>query len=282
MAANKKTDEMPARTGEAWWRRFRNWQDDVPPLLAASGLAAAVAHQRRIIIKPNLVEPVPPPITTPVALVAALVAYLREVAPHAELVVAEGVGSLRHDTWHVFRELGYLDLARRQGVELVDLNDAPLVRLVDPTCLRWPEMYLPAMVFDAFLISVPVLKAHSLAGVTLTMKNMMGLAPPAHYQQGGHWKKASFHHRVQEAVHDLNRYRAPDFTLLDATVGMAEAHLWGPTCQPPVNRLIAGFDPVAVDAIGAGLLGQDWRRIGHIRLGDGVLGSATATAVEVA
>ncbi|MCI5139915.1 MAG: DUF362 domain-containing protein, partial [Candidatus Electrothrix sp. AR1] len=132
----------------------------------------------------------------------------------------------------------------------------------------------PKIATDSFLLSVPVLKAHTLAGVTLTMKNMMGLAPPEHYHQGGGWKKAAFHNRVHEAVADLNRYRSPDFTVLDATIGMAEAHLWGPTCNPPVKKLVAGFDPVAMDSYGAALLGKDWQSIGHIADVDGELGQA--------
>lgn len=59
-------------------------------------------------------------------------------------------------------------------------------------------------------------------------------------------------------------YRAPDFTLLDATVGMAKAHLWGPVCDPPVGILAAAFDPVSIDAYGASLLNRGWREIGHI------------------
>ena len=111
---------------------------------------------------------------------------------------------------------------------------------------------------------------------------MMGLAPPAHYQQGGHWKKASFHQKIQEAVFDLNRYRTPDFTLLDATVGMQQAHLWGPPCDPPVNRIAAGFDPVAIDAYGCSLLGREWQKIGHLRMAHGELGMADPlTVIEV-
>jgi uncharacterized protein (DUF362 family) len=135
-------------------------------------------------------------------------------------------------------------------------------------------MYLPEILFDVFLISIPVLKAHSLAGVTLSMKNMMGAAPPAHFQQGGHWKKAAFHENVQEAVFDLNQYRTPDFSILDASVGMREAHLWGPTCNPPHNTLAASTDPVAIDAYGSHLLKRKWQQIGHIAMADGVLGSA--------
>ena len=52
--------------------------------------------------------------------------------------------------------------------------------------------------FRRFSYFSSVLKAHSLAGVTPTMKNMMGLPPPAHYQQGGYWKKASFDETIQK------------------------------------------------------------------------------------
>lgn len=135
-------------------------------------------------------------------------------------------------------------------------------------------MYLPDLVLDNFLISVPVLKAHSLSRVTLTMKNMMGCAPPAHFQGSGGWGKSSFHQRIDEAVFDLNRYRTPDFTVLDASVGMAQAHLWGPTCKPPVNRIAVSYDPVAIDAYGTTLLKRSWQDIKHIRLAHNVLGIA--------
>jgi uncharacterized protein (DUF362 family) len=177
----------------------------------------------------------------------------------------------------VFDALGYDKL---NGISLLDLNEAPLVHKRNSECSRLPEMYLPEIVFDSFLISVPVLKAHSLAGVTLTMKNMMGLAPPAHYQQGGSWKKASFHHQIQKAVFDLNRYRTADFTLLDATIGMQKAHLWGPTCNPPPNRLAAGYDPVAMDSYGCSLLDIDWNSVGHLHRAHGVLGKAEPLTVH--
>ncbi|MEN8231983.1 MAG: DUF362 domain-containing protein [Thermodesulfobacteriota bacterium] len=258
---------------------FTSWQESVPRLLDATGLPDRLAAEKRIIIKPNLVEPLKPPITTPVELIAALVDFIHASLPHLEIIIGEGCGSSSKNTWQIFDILGYSKLADRTGVTLLDLNEAPLVHMQDSKCGRWPEMYLPRIVFESFLISVPVLKAHSLAGVTLTMKNMMGLVPPAHYQQGGHWKKAAFHQNIQEAVFDLNQYRTPDFTLLDATIGMQEAHLWGPTCDPPPNRLAAGYDPVAMDSYGSSLLGIKWNSVGHLDMAHGILGSAAPLTV---
>ena len=258
---------------------FTSWQENVGRLLDATGLLDRLASVKRVLIKPNLVEPLEPPITTPVELIAELVDYIHAFEPGLEIIIGEGCGSSTNNTLEVFEKLGYCSLADRTGVSLLDLNEAPLVHMKDSNCKRWPEMYLPKIVFESFLISVPVLKAHSLAGVTLTMKNMVGLAPPEHFQQGGHWKKASFHQNIQEAVFDLNRYRTPDFTLLDATVGMQEAHLWGPTCDPPANRLAGGYDPVAIDSYGCSLLGAKWNAVGHIDMAHGILGRAAPLTV---
>ena len=275
-------NSVDSNLGKVFTTQFISWQEGVTAVLKASGLAEQLDPGQQILIKPNLVEPQDPPITTPVEIVGALIDYLRSVSPDSTIIIGEGCGSHSNDTWHVFNVLGYTDLAAAKKVTLVDLNEADLIKKQDKNCRRWPEMFLPQIAYDSFLISVPVLKAHSLAGVTLTMKNMMGLAPPSHYQQGGPWKKASFHQGIQEAVFDLNRYRTPDFTLLDATVGMQEAHLWGPTCDPPANRIAAGFDPVAIDAYGCRLLGRDWQRIGHLRMAHSILGLAEPlTVVEV-
>ncbi|MFH7319438.1 DUF362 domain-containing protein [Desulfurivibrio sp. D14AmB] len=251
-----------------------DWVGATGRLLDRAGLAAVLDDRRPIVLKPNLVKAAPPPITTPVALVAALVDYLQRARPGAEIIVAEGCGAKEYDTDHCFTTLGYAQMAMERGVKLIDLNQAPLTRLSRPQYGRWPEMHLPTLLLDAFLISLPVLKAHTLAKVTLTMKNMMGAAPPACYQQGGHWKKAAFHQEIQAAVADLNRYRCPDFTLLDATIGLSKSHLGGPLCRPSPGLLAASFDPVAIDAFGAGLLGHDWQTIGHIRSLDGELGRA--------
>jgi len=261
------------KAGRVYTLRPRMPDHDLPRLLDAAGLSQAVRDADRILIKPNLVEALPPPITTPVDIIEALIDYLQAVT-RAEIIVGEGTGSLEYETWRPFEELGYTEMAGNRGIRLIDLNSEECVQLSGSGCRRWPTMFLPVIAMNSFLISVPVLKAHTLAGVTLTMKNMMGLAPPAHYQQGGAWKKSSFHHGIQEAVADLNRYRTPDFTLLDARKGMAEAHLYGPRCDPPPGILAASYDPVAVDAFGTGLLGRNWRDIGHISMLNGELGRA--------
>lgn len=254
--------------------RMEDWDAAVQAVLDAAGLVRVLGDTGLVLIKPNLVEALEPPVTTPVILVEAIVAYLQEKVPDCRIVVGEGTGAINYDTFHCFDILGYTKMARERKIDLLDLNGEPLRRRQKTECSRWPELYLPKILDDAFLLSVPVLKAHSLSDVTLTMKNMMGCVPPSHYRKGNSWGKSAFHDRIQEAIFDLNRYRCADFTLLDATVGMAEAHLWGRHCHPPVGRLAAGWDVVAMDSYGTSLLGRKWQDVGHIRYAHTHLGKA--------
>ncbi len=256
---------------------FVDYARSVPEALEAIGAPPVLASQRRILVKPNLVNGSPFPVTLPADAVETLVRAIRRWSG-AEILVAEGTGDSRLSTGEVFRLQGYDRTARRLGVALVDLNEEPLVRREDPACRVFPEFWLPRVALESFVVSFAVLKPHSLAGVTLSLKNMMGFAPPSRYQQGGAWKKSAFHRRMHESIFELNRYRRPDLALVDASVGLAEHHLGGPPCEPPVGRFLAGFDPVAVDAAGSALLGTEWTRVDHIRMAHGVLGDATAGA----
>ncbi len=244
---------------------YVSYPESVPKALDAIGAGVVLQQQARVLIKPNLINMSPFPVTTPAACVEAVIEYVRSCSK-AAIVVGEGCGDPSIETDEVFDRLGYGELARRQGVELVDLNHAPLGKLEDKDCPVFQEMYLPEIAMSHYLISVPVLKAHSFSEITGTLKNMIGLAPPKYYSgRFGTWKKAVFHGRMHESIVDLNTYRTPDLSLMDATVGMPDYHLGGAHCDPPVNKLLAGFDPVEVDRRSAELLGLRWQDIPHLK-----------------
>jgi uncharacterized protein (DUF362 family) len=255
---------------------FCSYEESVTALMELIDVARVLGEQKRVVIKPNLVNTSPPPVTTPVQLVAVIVDYIKAVS-NAEIFIAEGCGAPLYNTHRPFHKLGYTDLAKSKGAVLVDLNHAETTELTDHRCRVFPRFMMPRLVMDSFLISVPVLKKHFLAKVTLTMKNMLGCAPTDHY--GGFvWKKSRFHKKLHRSIFEMNLYRAPDLTILDASVGLACHHLGGPKCRPPVGKLVGGFDPVAVDAYGAELLGVDWRSVEHINLANTVIGRADCCA----
>lgn len=253
---------------------FTDEKQSLRAALQAIGAPGVLASQKRILIKPNLINDSPPPVTVPVSAVEALITLIREWSG-AEILIGEGVGSATLETPEVFQTLGYETMARHLDITLIDLNSSPLSSFRRKEFHVFPEIRLPQILFESFVISFAALKAHSLAAVTLSMKNMIGCAPPSHYQAGGHWKKSAFHGSMHRAIFELNCYRAPDLSLIDGRTGLAEYHLGGAECDPPVRKWVAGLDPVAVDAAGARLLGVDWKTVDHICMADGVLGQAS-------
>ncbi|MFA5859713.1 MAG: DUF362 domain-containing protein [Elusimicrobiota bacterium] len=243
---------------------FKSYEVTVVEALDKIGAGEVIAKQKRVIIKPNLVTDLPPPVTTPPELCEVIVNYVRKVAPNTEVVIAEGCGEADGGTEDVFKSLGYTELAKKLGVPLIDLNLAPLIKLSLPGNKVFREFYIPEIAMDSYIISVPMLKAHSLSVFTGSMKNMMGFAPPKYYQAGGHWKKSMFHNRMQEAILDLNRYRKADLTVFDATIGLEEYHLGGKECYPRINKILAGYDPQEVDRAAAKLLGINWQKVMHL------------------
>lgn len=243
---------------------YVTYEQSVETALKRLDANTVFAEQSIVLIKPNLVNDSLHPVTTPAPCCEAIIKYIKACSK-AEIIIAEGSGDASLETHDIFYSLGYHDLARRYGIKLVDLNHEPLVKKEDARCPFFPEIYLPKIAFESFIISVPVLKAHSLSTLSGTLKNMVGFAPPKYYSgQYGVWKKAVFHKDVHQATLDLNQYRTPDLTVLDASIGLSEYHLGGPECTPPVNKIIAGFSPVEVDRLAAGLLGLNWREIPHL------------------
>lgn len=243
---------------------FLSYQESVAKALDLINADRILAQTSAVLIKPNLVNASPHPVTTPASCCEAIIAYVKTCSK-AKIVVAEGTGDASLETQEVFELLGYTQLASRTGISLVDLNTEPLQKLEDHRCPYFPEIYLPKIAFTHFIISVPVLKAHSLASITGTLKNMMGFAPPKYYASGyRNWKKAMFHGDVQQAIIDLNRYRTPDLSVMDASVGLPDFHLGGRHCSPPVGKIIAGFDPQMLDREAAKLLGLNWMKIPHL------------------
>ena len=102
------------------------------------------------------------------------------------------------------------------------------------------------------------------------MKNMFGIAPAKYYSNS--WNKSKLHSpSTDKSVVDVCLYKKPDLSIVDASVALAGMHLAG--TKKNIGLILAGFDPVAVDAIGSELLGHNPERLEYLTLSDGLLGS---------
>lgn len=124
---------------------------------------------------------------------------------------------------------------------------------------NWP-FYRSALEVDK-IINVPVAKQHSLAKLSMGMKNLMGVI-------GG--KRDSLHQGIDVALADISAYLRPTLTVLDAyRILMRNGPQGGSLSDARETRVLAaGIDPVAVDAFGCSLFDIDPRRIGYIREGE--------------
>ena len=244
---------------------FESYEISVPEALRHAGLADRAAQARRIIIKPNLLEDLPPPTTTDVRCVAAIIRFIRAEIPGAEIIIAEGSGGC--DTAQAFHALGYDDLSEDLDVPLIDLDRQPVREIEVPGVKQWAAIKLTEPVLDGFLISAAVLKHHTITAVTLSLKNLIGILPEKYYSGFWSYKKSMVHKDdVEKVIHDINVIRRVDFAVIDAAVGQQGSHLRGGTpFNPPVNRIIASHNPVAADEAGCRLLSIDPAHVEHIQ-----------------
>ena len=243
---------------------------DVRAMVEAGLARFPEPEQETVVIKPNLIIDRPGP-TTPVDVVEAVATHY---LPEHRVVVAEGSGWC--ETWEAFTDLGYLALKTRYGVELVDLNYADTSLLERPDALVLKRFELPEVLRGAYLISLALLKTHSLTGVSLSMKNMLGVAKGELVPAG---KKRRFHKLgIHESIVDICAYRMPDLAIIDGRSACVGGELGGRLV--PYGAIIFSDDPVAADAVGAHLLGLDPMSIRHLRLAH-ELGLGTADLDQI-
>jgi uncharacterized protein (DUF362 family) len=242
------------------------------------GLADVIRPGARVGIKVNMtgayyqdgfVDPSPVEwFATNPAVVGALCELLID-AGASKIYVVESLGTAKPS---VFDLWGYREMANSVGAELVDTsNPDPYNDFADvPVGEGWfiHETYkLNALLteFDTF-VSIGKMKPHAFAGVTMSMKNLMGLTPLSVYCNlpGQTWRQSLHGDRQMDArlprvLLDLNRARPIHLALADGIMTMeGGADAWEDgVAQVKPGLLIAGKNPLATDATGTRLMGFD-------------------------
>ncbi len=212
---------------------------------------------KRILIKPNLVEPLPCTTgqTTNPALVEALVQWCRAHGA-AEIAIGEGPSYFqpRRDLAECFERTGMADVSRRQQVRWILFDNEPFRAFKNYSPATPPVFHLSEHAFCwDHIINVPVPKTHYLTTVSIAMKNLKGFIKRE--------EKPSFHYCGQGGIHgavtQLCTIIRPGLNVIDCSVPLH--------CDRPF--IVAGTDIVAVDAFTTALMGIDPDSIQTIILG---------------
>jgi len=135
-----------------------------------------------------------------------------------------------------------------KGVDVKHMEDERFrkVTLNGRTLREW-ELYDEAVSADVF-INVPIAKHHGLTGLTLGLKNIMGV-------MGGN--RGFIHRSIDEALADINAVLKSRLTIIDATrILTANGPQGGnPRDVKVLNKVIASIDIVAADAYATTLFG---------------------------
>lgn len=271
----------PLRSAETFIGSASGYQDDLVTILREGlktlAYSASSFKGRRILIKPNLVEPHAGHghINTHPTLVRAAVDLFRRMDA-AEVVIAEGTGH-RRDSLLVLETSGFAEAVVEDRVPFFDLNTGPIQRVANQggyTSMK--ALFLPRLALDVdVVVSLAKMKTHHWAGVTLSMKNLFGIMPGCVYG----WPKNVLHQEgIQRSILDINATFRPHLCIVDGIVGMEGD---GPIMGTPVrsNVVVMGKSASAVDATCARVMGIDPHKIPYLKVADRRIGPIAEGAI---
>lgn len=232
-----------------------DYKEMTKELLSACGLSGQIGDRNsRIAIKPNLVSPTPASFgaTTHPEIVEGVIEYLKENS-FSNIVIMEGswVGDKTEEAYEI---CGYRELSEKHGVPFVDTQKE---KGIERDC-GGMKLKVCACVQDIdFLINIPVLKGHCQTKITCALKNLKGLIPNS--------EKRRFHAMgLHKPIAHLSAGIRQDFILVDNICGDLDFEDGG---NPVVmNRILAGRDPVLIDAYVCHLMHYEIQEIPYIGL----------------
>jgi len=222
------------------------------------GIEKFVKKGEKVQIKPNIAgsyKAETGTLTNP--FVVEAIVNLCEEAGAGEIVVGEG-SAVGQDTFLAMEESGWMFL-KEQGIRLLDLNKEEMIKVNVPDGIVFKELYISKPILDAdVLINVPVLKTHLATVMTCCMKNLKGVLSYT-------GKKAMHFYGLEEGIVDLNSIVKARLSVVDAI--LCQEGL-GPVAGTPLplGIMMAGTDAVALDTVGAKIMGIESQEVNQLNL----------------
>ncbi len=203
-------------------------------------------RNKQVLVKPNICIDHPPEkgATTHPALIDAIISLGKDFG--ANIIV--GDGPIVGVKGKVFNKTGVAQVCKKHDVPLVNFNSekGKVVRSDNPLAFR--EALIANSYFEAdTIVNLPIFKSNTLYWLSAALKNMKGFLV-------GKEKHKPHSIDVPKCVADLNKMLRQDLVIMDGLIGMMGD---GPAAGKPANAklLIGSFDPLAVDAVTAKLMG---------------------------
>jgi uncharacterized protein (DUF362 family) len=213
--------------------------------------------------------------THPCVIAAARESFLRLGA--AEVLIGDGP-AMDRDTEAIIESVRLREFTGPLARTFVDLNVDDVKRVALGTrASRLKELFLPKTVLGVdFLVSMPKLKTHHWAGVTLSLKNMFGIVPGSCYG----WPKNVLHWAgIDSSILDINAAARPDFAIVDGILGMeGNGPIQG--TPKPCGVLVLGDDPVAVDATCCRVMGLRPGKVKYLDAAGTMLGHVDPAKIQ--
>jgi uncharacterized protein (DUF362 family) len=259
-------------------RRAASYEQELGALIYESLVEFALpVKDKTVLLKANLVglDPLGVMNTHPAVIAATRESFLRLGA--SQVLIGDGP-AMDRDTEAILESVRLREFVGPLARIFVDLNidEVERVRLATKAS-RLKELYFPRTVLGADLVvSMPKLKTHHWAGVTLSLKNMFGTVPGSCYG----WPKNILHWAgIDNAILDINAAVKPDFAIVDGIIGMeGNGPIQG--TPKPCGALIFGDDPVAVDATCCRIMGLLPERIRYLAAAGTMLGHINNNKIQ--
>lgn len=245
--------------------------------LLATGFEPEKIRGRRVLLKPNLVEPSAQArhmTTHPAVVVAAAEVFL---GWGAKVVVGEAPGHVR-DTEMALVESGMGPALADARLEFADLNYEEVAWM--PNAGRVSELdgfWFPKSVVEAdVIVSLPKMKTHHWAGFTAALKNLFGVMPGIKYG----WPKNVLHYAgIPKCIFDINATLPQTIAIVDGITCMEGD---GPILGTPksMGLILVGTNSAAVDATIARIMGLEPNRVGYLQLAAKKLGPIDARLIR--
>ncbi len=245
---------------------------------------------KQVVIKPNLtrVKKEEWLASTHVDNIEAVLEFLKPFY-NKKVIIAEGTGP-GDPIETALENFEYYKLKEKYNIEFFDLmkDNFTTIHLMDGNVQPMPIAASNLMLDpNVYLISASVMKTHSLAVITLGLKNIL-LASPMNFGGGKNDRSKLHKDKVNKDPRFFNynmfcmaQHAYPDLALIDGFIGMeGEGPLFGDPVEAGVA--IASTDCIAADRVGAEVMDHDFRQVGHlVHCANAKMGEGDLTKINV-